>query len=148
MALQQAIHTYERNKPKQWVVLIFGTIVGLLIGAYVPSLVNMLLNSLYSRKQLDKIMKDLLGDYKISEALTDEIMITAYEYNSQQPRFYSKYFAKRNPDIYDVAIGNATGASSAAPTYFDPKVTVNGFDMNELLIDGGIICNDPAMYAY
>ena len=45
-------------------------------------------------------------------------------------------------------VGNATGASSAAPTYFDPKVQTNGYGMTELQIDGGIICNNPALYAY
>ena len=28
-----------------------------------------------------------------------------------------------NPEIYNVSIGDSTGASSAAPTYFDPKRT-------------------------
>ena len=45
-------------------------------------------------------------------------------------------------------VGNATGASSAAPTFFDPKVQVNGYGIQELQIDGGIICNNPALYAY
>ena len=45
-------------------------------------------------------------------------------------------------------VGNATGASSAAPTFFDPKVQINGYGMTELQIDGGIICNNPALYAY
>jgi patatin-like phospholipase/acyl hydrolase len=47
-----------------------------------------------------------------------------------------------------VAIGDATGASSAAPTYFDPKVQKNMYGLTELQIDGGIICNNPALYAY
>ena len=50
--------------------------------------------------------------------------------------------------IYDVPIGNATGASSAAPTFFDPKQQINGYGLKELQIDGGIICNNPALYAY
>ena len=146
--LAQARSAYERNAPKQWIVLALGLILGAVIGTVLPSLVNKLTHSLYSRTSLDSIMKTLLGSYTIDQVLTDEIMIVAYDYNSQQPRFYSKYFAERNPQVYNVPIGNATGASSAAPTYFDPKVNVNGFGMDELLIDGGIICNDPAMYAY
>jgi patatin-like phospholipase/acyl hydrolase len=47
-----------------------------------------------------------------------------------------------------VPIGNATGASSAAPTYFDPKVQQNMYGLIEMQIDGGIICNNPALYAY
>lgn len=72
-------------------------------------------------------MKEKLGNYKISEVLSDEILITAYDYNSQEPRFYSKFYAHTEPKIYDIIVGDATGASSAAPTFFNPKVQVNGY---------------------
>jgi len=39
-------------------------------------------------------MKDMLGGYKIKDALTKELLIVAYDYNGQQPRFYSKWFSK------------------------------------------------------
>lgn len=45
-------------------------------------------------------------------------------------------------------LGDATGASSAAPTFFDPKTYFNGYNMKELLIDGGVIFNNPGLYAY
>lgn len=93
-------------------------------------------------------MKDYLGAKKVSEFYTDEALITAFDYNSLEPRFFSKYFAKQNPEIYDVNIGESTGASSAAPTYFDPKRTVNAYGFTELQVDGGIICNNPSLYAY
>jgi len=35
------------------------------------------------------------------------------------------------PEIYDVNIGESTGASSAAPTYFDPKTSVNDYGLTE-----------------
>jgi patatin-like phospholipase/acyl hydrolase len=75
-------------------------------------------------------------------------LITAFDYNSLEPRFFSKYFAKMNPNVYDVKIGESTGASSAAPTYFDPKKTENAYGLTELQVDGGIICNNPSLYAY
>ena len=40
------------------------------------------------------MMEAYYGDKTVEDALTDEILIVAYEYNSQQPRFYSKYFAR------------------------------------------------------
>ena len=67
-------------------------------------------------------MQDLLGSYNIKDVLSDEILIVAYDYNSQEPRFYSKYFSQVDSAIYDIPVGNATGASSAAPTFFDPKL--------------------------
>jgi patatin-like phospholipase/acyl hydrolase len=75
-------------------------------------------------------------------------LVVAYEYNSQEPRFYSKYFMHQDPAIYDVPIGNATGSSSAAPTFFNPHQVINGYGYKELQIDGGVICNNPALYAY
>ena len=45
-------------------------------------------------------------------------------------------------------LGDSIGASSAAPTFFDPMTHFNGYKMKEMLIDGGVIFNNPAMYAY
>ena len=43
---------------------------------------------------------------------------------------------------------NATAASGSAPVYFDPAEFDNLYGQEELVIDGGIICNNPALYAY
>ena len=59
-------------------------------------------------------------------------------YNSQEPRFFSKYYAKQYPGIYNTFIDHACGASSAAPIYFDPKTYVNLFGLTEMQIDGVI----------
>ena len=42
----------------------------------------------------------------------------------------------------------ATVASGSAPIYFDPTIYDNKYGIQENLIDGGIICNNPALYAY
>ena len=93
-------------------------------------------------------MQDLLGGYHIKDALTQELLIVAYDYNGQEPRFFSKWFAKEYEEYYDVTIGAATGASSAAPGFFAPKVNKDKFGVKEMQIDGGIISNNPAFYAY
>ena len=54
----------------------------------------------------------------------------------------------QNPGIYDVHIGNATASSSAAPTFFNPHEVINGYNLTELQIDGGTICNNPTLYSY
>lgn len=63
-------------------------------------------------------MLELIGEKYVKEALTEELMIVAYDYNSQQPRYYSKWFSEDQPKVYDVLYSNATGGSSAAPFYF------------------------------
>lgn len=72
-------------------------------------------------------MFDFLKDVKLDGAVTDEILLVAYDYNSQQPRFFSKFFESEDGNIYNNEIWEATGASSAAPTYFDPKNYTNGY---------------------
>jgi len=42
----------------------------------------------------------------------------------------------------------AAGATSAAPGYFDPRIYENGNGEREVLVDGGIIANNPSMYAF
>ena len=87
---------------------------------------------MYRRENLEAIMEDLLGDFQFQDAMTDELVVTAYEYNSQEPRFYSKYFARMQPGIFDVSVDEATGASSSAPLYFDPKAITNAYGLSEL----------------
>ena len=74
--------------------------------------------------------------------------MTAYSYNAMAPRFYSKYFLRLNPGIYDIPLVKAVGGSSSAPVAFNPEVIVDDFNITEVLIDGGVICVNPSGYAY
>lgn len=139
---------FEENYIKTWIVLGVFMLLGAIAGKYIPKTINSLTHAKYDRSGLDAIMTDYFGDKTMTDILTDELLITSYEYNYEQPRFYSKYFTEQEPGIYDVTIGNATGASSSAPTYFNPKTLVTPYGLNETLIDGGLICNNPSLYAY
>jgi len=57
-------------------------ILGSCIGFIVPGLINKLSNAKYDRASLEGVMEDLLGKFTISQTITDEILITAYDYNS------------------------------------------------------------------
>lgn len=93
-------------------------------------------------------MYQKFGLTKFDAITTNELLVVAYEYNSQQPRFFSKYMAAQNAKIYNTTIGNATASSSAAPTFFDPHVVIDDYSLTELQIDGGPICNNPTLYAF
>jgi patatin-like phospholipase/acyl hydrolase len=99
--------------------------------------------SSYDRKGIEGICDEMFGTVNIDEALTSEVMIVSFEYNTHQPRLFTKWSAKANPEIYNVSLAEASEASSAAPGYFDPKVLGS-----QVLIDGGVIANEPAFYAY
>jgi patatin-like phospholipase/acyl hydrolase len=64
----------------------------------------------------------MFGKVNIREALTEEVFIVSFEYNTQQPRVFSKFAQKIDPTNYDVTFTDAAEASSAAPVYFDPKI--------------------------
>ena len=68
-----------------------------------------------------------MGAANFFQILTDEALVVSYDYNSQQPRFYSKFYAERDPKIYNVTLNIATAASSAAPGFFKPMSRVNGY---------------------
>jgi len=112
---------YKAGAWRKYVIMTIGIVLGIILGIVIPSVATTLTHAQYSRKSLDNIMKELLGKYHVKDALSDEVLMVAYDYNSQEPRFFSKFFSEKDPAIYDITFGNATGASSAAPTYFDPK---------------------------
>ena len=60
-----------------------GVLLGMVIGYLIPFGINKLTHSLYKRDNVDKIMKDLLGDSYFHDAIIDELMVVAYDYNSQ-----------------------------------------------------------------
>ena len=66
------------------------------IGSWVfPTLLSVLDKSLYDRKPLEDLMREKVGERFIKEAMTDELLVVAYDYNSQSPRYYSKYFTNQ-----------------------------------------------------
>lgn len=92
-------------------------------------------------------MNELIGEYGVEDAMTDDVCIVAYDYNSQSPRLYSKYFAEKVPGVYRVKMSEATAGSSAAPAYFAPNSYLDMYGIEQLVIDGGIIANNPSLFA-
>mgnify|MGYP006083885917 FL=1 len=105
----------------------FGVFIGCLLGLGVPTISSMLSSSLYDRKAIEGLMDDLIGQKNISSAMQDELLVVAFDYNSKQPRLYSKYFAELDANIYDVKMSIATGGSSAAPIFFEPQQSVDEY---------------------
>ena len=75
-------------------------------------------------------------------------MLVSYNYNSQVPFLYSKWFARANPGSMNVSMPIAVGGTSAAPLYFKPQSTIDKYEMQNLVIDGGIVANNPSFFAY
>ena len=63
---------------------------------------------------------EVYKDMRITDALT-ETCIVSFSITEQEPRLYSKFFAKLYPEKYDVTLFHAAAATSAAPGYWDLK---------------------------
>eukprot|EP00347_Sterkiella_histriomuscorum_P004105 403361733 len=134
---------YMEKKGRKWIVMLIGGIIMAFLGWVLMPKFFSLTKSSYDRRGIESICNEMFGNIRIQDALTKEVNIVAYEYNSHQPRVFSKFSSHALPQNYSVGISNASEASSAAPIYFDPKVIGE-----QVLIDGGVIANNPAFYAY
>ena len=120
-----------------------GFVVFGVIGFFIMPTLYSFTKSNYNRKGIEAVTKRMFGDVKLVDAITEEVCIISYDYNKHEPRLFSKYAATHGKETYGVKISEASEASAAAPIFFDPK-TIG----EQVLIDGGIIANNPAMYAY
>lgn len=134
---------YNEKKGRKWIVMLVGGVIGFIVGWLLVPLIFSLTKSSYDRSGIESICNEMFGNVKIQDALTKEVNIIAYEYNTHQPRIFSKFTAQSFPTNFSVGLSNASQASSAAPIYFDPKVIGE-----QVLIDGGVIANNPALYSY
>lgn len=98
-------------------------------------------NPKYSRDNLDKILKEVLGDVRMSQTLKPAV-VTSYSLDQSLPHLWTTRHAKQLPN-HDYYIRDVAGATSAAPTYFPPKVitTPDGSTLHE--VDGGLWANNP-----
>ena len=81
-----------RKRSCKYAVFLSFILIGLIISYGVPALIFKLQSARYNRHKLELLMEDCLGEANLTDAITDELLIVAYDYNSQEPRFYSKYY--------------------------------------------------------
>ena len=122
--------------------------MGSAIGFALAEFISIGFFAFYQRSGLDRTVKEIFQNATYSDLIVDEIFLPSFEYNRNRPRFYSKYFRKVDPLEIDVPLRKAASASSSAPGFFDPQHQTNGYGMVEDLIDGALICNSPALFAY
>ena len=145
--LRERRTAYLAGRNRKWIVTFVGVLLGVILGFGVPTIWNKLGNALYDRSAITNLMNELIGVYHVKDAITDEVCIVAYDYNSQSPRLYSKYLSNKVPGIYDVKMSVATAGSSAAPAYFAPNSYYDTYGIEQLVIDGGIVANNPSLFA-
>ncbi|BBF45140.1 patatin-like protein [Lachnospiraceae bacterium KM106-2] len=98
----------------------------------------------YENEAFSRLLYEYLGDLRLSQMLCPCVM-TSYDTWGRKPvLFNSKEAMQYGTDDYYVR--NIVLASTAAPTYFPPVHEEVDGRMEECLIDGGAVANNPALY--
>ncbi|KAG8384397.1 hypothetical protein BUALT_Bualt04G0113800 [Buddleja alternifolia] len=98
----------------------------------------------YDGKYLRSLLKGMLGETRLHEALTN-VVIPTFDIKKLQPVVFSTYMASKNSKM-DALLSDICLGTSAAPTYLPAHYFENqGAKFN--LIDGGLAANNPSLIA-
>ncbi len=99
----------------------------------------------YNRKNLDRILRVLLKDSKLSQTLKP-VLVISYSLDQALPHLWTTHKAQQGIH-HDYYLCDVAGATSAAPTYFAPKIlkAKDGSLLHEA--DGGLWANNPELTA-
>jgi len=100
----------------------------------------------YGAGSIEDVLRAFFGDTQLRAARTP-LLITSYDLKSQLPFFFKSHRIPDDP-TYDWPLWQVARATSAAPTFFPPFRLQQGESQEYVLVDGGILVNDPAMAAY
>jgi len=101
----------------------------------------------YSADELERVLNNAFGKIKLSELLKPTCLVS-YDVKKRKPIIFSQqHVAKKNEDFY---VKELLRGSTAAPTYFE-AAKIYSLEENRkkyVLIDGGMVANDPTLCAY
>lgn len=93
-------------------------------------------------ENLVKVINEFSHGYLFKDLLR-EVVIPTYEITEAEPWYLRRDVAKKDPAYQDLRVVDVIRATTAAPTYFNPKpLTIN--DHQYAFIDGGMFDNNPS----
>jgi predicted acylesterase/phospholipase RssA len=96
----------------------------------------------YDVQPLQKLLQHMFGDVPLSEAVIPTMVMT-YDAAHGRPFIMSSH------DSLGFLFWEAARATSAAPTFFKPAYLYDREEKTmQTLIDGGVVANNPSLYAY
>jgi patatin-like phospholipase/acyl hydrolase len=109
--------------------------------------VNGLNDEKYPAAELERVLKDAFGDVILSE-LAKPTCIVAYDVKRRTPVIFTQHDAVATER--DFLVRHLLRGSTAAPTYFETAkiYSLPPARRKYVLIDGGMVANDPALCAY
>ena len=96
----------------------------------------------YSHEALEKVLHKYFAHKRMGDCGTP-VMVTSYDIERRKTVFLKSW----HPDHRELLCAEASRATSAAPTYFEP-VNLQWAEQTATLIDGGVFINSPAVSAY
>ncbi|KAI0495270.1 hypothetical protein KFK09_025420 [Dendrobium nobile] len=103
----------------------------------------------YDGKYLHSLVKEILGDTKLHQTLTN-VVIPTFDIKLLQPTIFSSFEAKTTPlkdaNLSDICIGTSAAPTYLPAHYFETKDS-NGNTRSFNLIDGGLAANNPTLLA-
>ncbi|MDG2460841.1 MAG: patatin-like phospholipase family protein [Luminiphilus sp.] len=101
-----------------------------------------ILEEAYSHENLEAVLAHYFADATLQDCELP-IMVTSYDIHNRKTVFLKSWHSEH----MKVFCRDAARATSAAPTYFEPKPLDAG-STQHILIDGGIFMNSPSVSAY
>lgn len=96
----------------------------------------------YDREGLDNILKEHFGNLQLTDTIKP-VTLTSFSLDKDGPRIWSTFRAEKKPSKYNFPLKDATAATSAAPTYFQPHVTELPDGRTFIDVDGALFANHP-----
>jgi patatin-like phospholipase/acyl hydrolase len=105
----------------------------------------------YDAVHIERLMLEKFGETRLTDALTNTL-ITTYDINSGRPYYFSSRIATQLIEGGDtsenILMRDIARSTSAAPTFFAPKIISNSDNPEVAFVDGGVFANNPSILAY
>ncbi len=112
----------------------------------IAGILDDLFEETYSFKGIERLMKQYFGETELKDALVNTL-VTSYDLEQRATFIFKSRLARERPDAENFLMRDVARSTSAAPTYFEPKLVKRG-DGRMALVDGGVFANNPAALAY
>ncbi|MCB9292969.1 MAG: patatin-like phospholipase family protein [Lewinellaceae bacterium] len=106
-----------------------------------------LIDEKYCSGNLEKALKKCLGGQVRLSSFLKPCLITAYDIKNRRAKFFTSVDAQSDSN-QDYKAWEAARATAAAPSYFQPACLPTGNNPEEVLVDGGVFANNPALCAF